>query len=308
MTTDIEAALAAHRPALLRHCYRMVGSFAEAEDLVQDVLERAWKASSSYRGEATVQRWLYAIATNTCINALAQPRRKRELPQLEGEPLLDEGALGEPDRVSERWVTPAPDASLFPSPGEATEARETVALAFVALLQRVPPRQRAVLLLKDVLGWSAEEIVDALGLSLSSVNSALHRARASIQREGPTASEPSPESLRAFVRAWEARDLDALLHLLREDVVLAMPPWVAWFRGLDVVARFLGSERFGAVWSRLTRVRVTRANGLPALAFYRTEGGVVVPHAILVARFVADRVVDMTVFIGAGNFTGFDFS
>ncbi len=308
MTTDIEAALALHRPALLRHCYRMVGSFAEAEDLVQDVLERAWKASSSYRGEASVQRWLYAIATNTCLNALAQPRRKRELPQLEGEPIIDEAALGEPERASDRWVTPAPDACLFPSPGEATESRETVALAFVALLQRVPPRQRAVLLLKDVLGWSAEEIAHALGLTLSSVNSALLRARASIQRETPTAKEPSPDALRAFVSAWETRNLDALLRLLRDDIALAMPPWIAWFRGRAVVSRFLGSERFGAVWARLTRVELTRANGLPALAFFRNEGGVDVPHAILVPRFVADQVVEMTVFIGLGYFKGFEFS
>lgn len=172
MPLDLEAALAAHRAALLRHCYRLVGSHAEAEDLVQDALERAWRARDSYRGEAPVARWLFAIATNTCLNALAR-RRHRSLPQLDGDPAAGDAGFG--DREPERYITPAPDARLFPDPEEVAESRETVALAFVALLQRVPPRQRAALLLKDVLGWSADEIAGALELSVALVNSALDR-------------------------------------------------------------------------------------------------------------------------------------
>jgi len=306
VSNAFEDALVEHRPALLRHCYRMVGCFAEAEELVQDALERAWRSSASYRGEASLQRWLYAIVTNVCIDALAQ-RRRRELPQLESAPLDDEAALGEPEAEPQRWLTPAADRRLFPRPDEATESRETVALAFVALLQRLPPRQRAVFLLKDVLDWSADEIAQALGLTLGSVNSALHRARATVQREPAVTDEPPPEALAAFVRAWEQRDVDALVALLRDDVTLAMPPWATWLCGAPTVGRFLGSARFASVWARFARVTPTRANGLPALAFFRRETAREAPHAILVARFAAGRIAEMTVFVGEANFEGFEF-
>ena len=305
VSRDLDADLAHYRPALLRHCYRMMGSFAEAEELVQDSLERAWRAQSSYRGDAPVQRWLYAIATNLCIDALDR-RRRRDLPQLESAPVSDEDALGEPEPDSDRWLTPAADASLFPTPDDAVESRQSVALAFVALLQRVPPRQRAVLLLKDVLDWSAGDIAQAVGLSEASVNSALHRARTSIRREVPTTNEPSRQTLGAFVRAWEARDVEALVALLRDDVTLAMPPWAAWLRGVRSVDRFLRSARFESVWKRLSRVVPTRANGLPALAFFRSEAGADTPHAMLVAAFDGEQVAEMTVFIGAGHFAGFE--
>ena len=155
---------AEHRPALLRHCYRMLGSFEEAEDVVQDVLLRAWRSRDSYAGDAPVAHWLMRIATNACLNALTRSR-PRALPQLDREP---DAPLAE--REVATWVTPAPDARLFPDPARAAEAREEVALAFIALLQRLPPKQRAVLLLKDVVGWPAEEIASALTLTVSSVN------------------------------------------------------------------------------------------------------------------------------------------
>ena len=163
-----------HRPALLRHCYRMLGSFEEAEDIVQEVLLRAWRARDSYAGDAPLAHWLMRIATNACLNVLTRGRR-RALPQLDrepGAPLIEQEAAA--------WVSPAPDRRLFVDAAGAAEAREQVALAFIALLQRLPPRQRAVLLLKDVVGWSAEEIAAALELTASSVNSALHRARATV--------------------------------------------------------------------------------------------------------------------------------
>ena len=179
---------AEHRPALLRHCYRMMGSFEEAEDVVQDVLLRAWRSRETYAGDAPLAHWLMRIATNACLNALTRGRA-RALPQLD----RAAGALGTPMEELEAatWVTPAPDARLFPDPARAAEAREQVALAFIALLQRLPPKQRAALLLKDVVGWSAEEIAAALDLTVSSVNSALHRARADRRGAAARASRRS---------------------------------------------------------------------------------------------------------------------
>ncbi|MBL8949646.1 MAG: RNA polymerase subunit sigma-70 [Myxococcaceae bacterium] len=296
MSTELEAAVVACRPALLRHCYRMLGSWAEAEDVAQDVIERAWRAREGYRGDASLKRWLFTIATNACINALQ--RHGRSLPRFEAEPGDPLGPLGEPEPA--RWVTPASDAVLFENP---TEARETVALAFVALLQRLPPKQRAALLMKDVLGYSAEDIAADLELSLSSVNSALHRARQAIEpARPPPVDEPAPETLRAFIRAWEQRDLDGLVKLLRDDVELEMPPWPLWLHGREDVARFLGSARFAEAWAPGFIALPTRANGLPALAFYRSR----VRHSIMPTRFVADRVAQLQVFIGADHFASFD--
>jgi RNA polymerase sigma-70 factor (ECF subfamily) len=174
-------------------------------------------------------------------------------------------------------------------------------------LQRLPPRQRAALLLKDVLGWSADDIAEALEMSVPSVNSALHRAREGMARAGAAADEPPPEVLREYVRAWEARDLHGLVALLRKDIVFAMPPHAAWFRGSDAVARFVQQPRFQAFWSSGLRVVLTRANGLPTLAFYRRDAnGVHVRHSIGVTRFIAGQVAESTVFIGPGYFAGFD--
>lgn len=274
----------------------MLGSFAEAEDLVQDSVEKAWLARETYRGAAPVERWLYAIATNGCLNVLAQ-RRRRGLPQLEQGPAGDDYRFGETE--AERWVTPGPDDRLFPDASEVAEARETVALAFIALLQRLPPRQRAALLLKDVLGWSADDVAEALGLTVPSVNSAIHRGREAVTRAAPQADEPSPDTLRAFVRAWETRNLEALVALLRKDVVLAMPPHALWFRGVDDVGGFLRTPGFSAFWSSVERLAVTRANGLPAVAFHRTlPDGRSDRHSVMVVRFVGELVAEMTTFIG----------
>ncbi len=299
MSSELSRAIAALRPALLRHCYRMLGSWAEAEDLAHDAIERAWRAQGAYRGDASLQRWLFTIATNACINALQ--KHGRSLPRFESEPGAPDGALG--DREPARWVTPASDAALFPDAAQAAESLETVALAFVALLQRLPPRQRAALLMKDVLGWSAEEIAAALELSVSSVNSALHRAREAVAPAAPPAStEPLPETLGAFVRAWEQRDLDGLVRLLREDVELEMPPFALWLRGREHVGRFFGSERFAPVWAPGLNAVAVRANGQPALAFYRAGER----HALMALRFVGQAVARVLVFIGPENFAGFE--
>lgn len=282
----------------------MVGSYAEAEDVLQDALERAWAARATYRGEAPLQRWLFTIATNTCLNALGRRKRQLFLPQLEREPEGPDFTIG--PREPERFVSPAPDARLFPDPAEQSESREAVALAFVALLQRVPPKQRAALLMKDVLGWSAEEIAEALELTVSSVNSALHRSRTAVASNA-SHDEPPPAVLRSFVRAWEERDIDGLVALLRNDIALAMPPYSMWFRGIEGVLAFLQSSTFSSFWSAGVRLVETRANALPAFAFYRsTEDGTFAPHSVMVVRFVAGRAAEMTVFLGAAQFSFFD--
>jgi RNA polymerase sigma-70 factor (ECF subfamily) len=294
---------AEHRPALLRHCYRMLGSFEEAEDVAQEALLRAWRSRDTYAGDAPLLHWLMRIATNACLNALTRGR-PRALPQLDrdpGEPLLEHEAA--------TWVTPAPDTRLFPDPARAAEAREQVALAFIALLQRLPPKQRAVLLLKDVVGWSAEEIAAALELTVSSVNSALHRARQTVAATPGDASEdPPPEVLAAYVRSWETRDIDGLVALLRKDVTFAMPPHATWFRGADAVHKFLQTPRFGAFWTRGLRILLARANGLPALVFYAggPEDETYQLHSVQVVRFRGGAVADATTFIGARYLRGFD--
>jgi RNA polymerase sigma-70 factor (ECF subfamily) len=205
-------------------------------------------------------------------------------------------------------VTPAPDARLFRDPARAVEAREEVALAFIALLQRLSPKQRAVLLLKDVVGWSAEEIASALELSLSSVNSALYRARETVAaRPKGRMEDPAPETLGAYVRSWETGDLETLVALLQKDVAFAMPPHATWFRGADAVKAFLQTPRFATFWARGLRALPTRANGLPAVVWY-VDGpdGALVPHSIQVMRFVDGALAEATNFIGAHYLHGFE--
>jgi len=302
---EFSDAFAQRRPDLLRHCYRMLGSFAEAEDAVQEVLLRAWRARATFAGDAPLGHWLMRIATNVCLDGLARSRA-RALPQ------LDRAAAGASAPIEAledaTWVTPAPDARLIPDPAREVEVREEVALAFIALLQRLPPRQRAVLLLKDVVGWSSEEIASALELTVSSVSSALHRARQTVatRPRGPV-PDPAPEVLRAYVRSWEERDVDGLVALLRKDVVFAMPPHAVWFQGADTVRAFLRTPRFAAFWSRGIRARHTRANGLPALAWYvPAADGVHRLHSIHVMRFEDGALAEATSFIGAHYLHGFD--
>jgi len=311
--SQVSQDLTKHRPDLLRHCYRMLGSFSDAEELVQDVLLKAWRGREQYAGDAPVLHWLMRIATNACLNALARGGRHPygrplELPQLDRSP----AEVGSPIEELEaaHWVTPAPDARLFPDPAQAAETRETVAIAFIALLQRLPPRQRAVLLLKDVVGWSSEKIASALELTVGSVSSALHRARETIAaRPRGRMEDPPDDVLRRYVRSSEERDLTTLVALLKKDVVFAMPPHATWFQGADAVGRFLQTPRFAAFWSRGIRGLPTRANGLPALVWYapgNDGAGVFRPHSIHVMRFEGGQLAEATNFIGAHYLRGFD--
>lgn len=304
-SSELGDTFAGLRPDLLRHCYRMLGSFEEAEDVVQDTLLRAWRSRDTYAGDAPLVHWLMRIATNACLNRLTRGR-PRELPQLDREP-ADVGAAIQALEAA-TWVTPAPDARLFPDPARAVEAREEVALAFIALLQRLSPKQRAVLLLKDVLGWSAEDVASALELSLSSVNSALHRARQTVAaRPKAPIADPTPELVGAYVRSWETGDLDRLVALLRDDVSFAMPPHEIWFRGARDVHAFLQTPRFKTFWDRGLRGLATRANGLPAVVWYvGGPDGFTGPHSIQVMRFVDGALAEATNFIGAHYLHGFD--
>jgi RNA polymerase sigma-70 factor, ECF subfamily len=304
-SVEFTTAFTEHRPELLRHCYRMLGSFADAEDLVQDTLLKAWRARASYAGDAPILHWLMRIATNACLNALSRGHR-RQLPQ------LDHGSADENTALEKLepslWVTPAPDTAFFRSPDEAVEAREAVAIAFIALLQRLPPRQRAVLLLKDVVGWPADEIAAALELTIASVSSALHRARATIAAQPLRKTEdPTPEVLHDYIRCWEERDLEGLVARLRNDVVFSMPPYAVWFEGSAAVRGFLQRPPFAPFWARGLRAVRTRANGLPALIWYAPgPDGVLRSHSIHVMRFEAGQLAEATNFIGDHYLHGFN--
>jgi RNA polymerase sigma-70 factor (ECF subfamily) len=293
-----------HRAELLRHCYRMLGCFADAEDLVQDTLLRAWRSRATYSGDAPLRHWLMRIATNACLNALDR-QRPRRYPQLDVEAAIEGAPLHALEAA--HWVTPAPDALLFPRPDTALELREQVSLAFLALLQRLPPKQRAALLLKDVVGWSSQEIAQALELTLSSVSSALHRARETMAATPcGRPADPEPEILAKYVRCWEERDLEGLVGMMRQDIAFAMPPFATWFRGVAAVRGFLESPRFTAFWSRGLVAVSARANGLPALAWYTPgDDGQRRPHSIHVMLFKAGRLAEATNFIGEYYLYGF---
>lgn len=299
---DIDQRLAEHRPALLQHCYRMLGSFADAEDIVQDVFVNALKARDSFARNVPLSHWLMRIATNTCLNELAR-RKRRALPQLEREPSTAIDVIEQLEASD--WITPAPDARLFAP--HVLEARESVALAFLALLQRLPPQQRAVLLLKDVVGFSTEEIATTLDTTAASVSSALHRARETISVAPKKPRDPPPDVLREYIRSWEERDIDALVRALANDVVFAMPPHATWFRGASVGAFFRGERLARSFWTHTCHVVETRANGQLALAFFVREGDAYRPHSIQLVDFSADaRVTQAIQFIGPAYLRGFD--
>jgi RNA polymerase sigma-70 factor (ECF subfamily) len=266
------------RKELQLHCYRMLGSIHDAEDLVQETLLRAWRGLAEFEGRASLRSWLYRIATNACLNALASRNSaQRMLPQALGPP-----SSAPPKAAAEDvpWLEPYPDAALagIPAtplgPDARYEMREAVELAFVAAIQHLPPRQRAVLLLRDVLGSSAAEAAQLLEMSTASINSALQRARATI---GTRASSPRPrvpdddDAQRAlldrYVETWEASDLDGLIALLKADAILSMPPFREWFAGREAIRGFLEYAWTTRGYAGF-RLVPTGANGQPAFALY----------------------------------------
>jgi RNA polymerase sigma-70 factor, ECF subfamily len=300
-----------YRRELLVHCYRFLGSVDDAEDMLQETLLRAWRGLAGYAGRASFRAWLYKIATNVCLDALDR-RRARTLPNTLSQPAAPEALLPAP--VTEPvWLEPLPDSVLeaipagaHADPEAAYEARESVTLAFLALLQQLPGRQRAALILRDVLGFSADETAQMLDLSAAAVNSALQRARASLPSRAERPAAPPPEGrladlLKRYVLAWESADSAGLVRLLRDDVVLTMPPVPAWFSGRASVVRFLQ----GFLFSRpdaagLLRLRPTRANGAPAFAVYeRGAGGVYRPSALQVLTLAGEQIAQIDDFLSA---------
>ena len=271
------AELELHRPALTGHCYRMLGSPFDAEDAVQETLVRAWRNAGRFEGRSSLRTWLYKIATNVCLDALSNKAR-RFRPMEEG-PV---GTIDDPldDRPRTHWLEPIPDARAIPAdddPLEQTMLRQSIRLAFVAALQHLPPKQRAALILTDVLGWSAAEAAECLQTSVASVNSALQRARATVEARNASVKEQplTPEQaklLERYVDAFHRYDVDALVSLLQEDATLSMPPYVLWLRGPEAIRGWLLGRGSGCRGSRLLP---TAACGAPAFAQYRRnpEGG-----------------------------------
>jgi RNA polymerase sigma-70 factor, ECF subfamily len=305
-----------HRRELKLHCYRMLGSLHDAEDLVQETLLRAWRGVARFEGRASFRGWLYRIATNACLNALAGGEsRRRGLPQQVGPPSEQMPPREPAPEIA--WLEPYPDAWLegipdtAPGPEARYEASEAVRLAFVAAIQYLPPKQRAALLLHDVLGWSAADCADLLESSAAAVNSAMQRARATLKQlpADPgtplVAGPPQRAILDRYIRAWESADVDGFVALLREDAVMSMPPWREWYRGRAAIAAFFAraSRAGGHGPFRLLR---TAANGQPALAFYsRWQSPEWRPHSLQVVTFNGDAIASMTSFVTPALFAAF---
>jgi RNA polymerase sigma-70 factor (TIGR02960 family) len=264
-----------HQRAVFRHCYRMLGSGADAEDATQDTLERAWRRLVTYDGSGPFGAWLQRIATNICLDGL-RARRARIGPADYGPPLAPGAMPGAPDPELS-WVEPVSDADLRGDPQDEVVRREEVSLAFVAALQRLAPRQRAALLLHDVLAFTHAETGEVLGVGATAVNSLLSRARESVRaaadRPQPDLGEPRVrELLDRYVRAWQLADIDGFVQLIAEDIRFSMPPLTAWFDGRDAVAAFIENAVFTPARPHGIRLRAGSCNGQPAFATYEPDG------------------------------------
>ena len=269
------------RGELHLHCYRMLGSFHDAEDVLQDAQLKAWRSLHTYDGRASFRTWMFRVATNACLDAL-RTRRRRVLPQDISDARDPVLGLGD-QRHDIPWLEPYPDAYLpRPDPAAAAELRESVRLAFIRVLQILPPRQRAVLILRDVLDWKATEVATALGTSVAAVNSSLQRARATTAQRGSKTASAQTQGVRErqraevaaqYIRAWEAGDIEAIVSMLTVDAIHAMPPWAAWFAGRQALrVLYTGYEIWGErPGPGVFRVLPTAMNGELAFAEYCRE-------------------------------------
>ena len=298
--TQTDAELEAYRPELRGYCYRMLGSAFDADDAVQETLLRAWRARERFEGRAALRTWLYRIATNVCLDQLkGRDRRARPMDfGPAGAPVLENASI----RDDVPWLEPVPDALVAPDdPAAAAVARDTLRLAFVAALQHLPPRQRASLILCEVLRWQASEVAELLETSVASVNSALQRARATLaERDAqPAAQQLGAEEralLERYVAAFEAYDMDALAELIREDATQSMPPYDLWLAGRDDVLAWWFGPGIGCRGSRV--LPAGTANGAPAFAQYKpAEGGGHEPWALQVLELRDGGVADFSFFL-----------
>ena len=297
-----------HRRELLAHCYRMTGSLHDAEDLVQETYLRAWKAYSGFQGRSSLRTWLYRIATNTCLTSL-ESRKRRPLPAGLGAPSADPA-----DELIERhevpWLEPLPTASADPS--EIVGDRESVRLAFVAALQHLSPRQRAVLVLRDVLQWKAAEVADAIGTSTAAVNSLLQRARAQLYTVGPSAEDAlaapdSPETqdrLARYIAAFENYDIDSLVEMFTAEAVWEMPPFEGWYQGPQAIGSLIHLQ-CPAQGPGDMRLIPVMANDQTAAAMYMREGDKHLPFQLHVVDFTADGVSHVVAFLDTTLFAKF---
>ncbi len=302
-----------HRRALTGYCYRMLGSGAEAEDAVQETMIKAWRAADRFEGRSSVRSWLFSIATNVCID-MGRSRGRRARP-------MDLGPVCTPDPVhlsdvlpENTWITPIADERVIDlqgDPAEVVAARDTIRLAFVSTLQRLPARQRAALVLCDVLRWPAAEVAELLDTSTPSISSALQRARATMAESTPTSTpaealtDDQQHLLARFVEAFERYDMDALSRLLHDDVVQTMPPYAMWLQGRDDVLAWWAGPGAACEGSKLL---AGWANGCPAFAQYRVdpEGGHA-PWALQVLELRGDRVAEFHAFLDTESFARFGF-
>jgi RNA polymerase sigma-70 factor (ECF subfamily) len=304
-----------HRRELTGYCYRMLGSGFEADDAVQETLVRAWKGIDGFEGRAAARSWLYRIATNVCLDML-RGRQRRARP-------MEMGPAGTPETFTgatlpeHAWVSPIADSRVVPDdadPAEIATARDSIRLAFVAALQHLPARQRAVLILCEVLRWQASEVAELLDTSVASVNSALQRARATLSTLDldSAAVSPSPESaesqelLARYVDAFERYDIEALVALLHDDAVMSMPPYDFWLQGPELMGQWFGGPGIGCKDGRLL---ATRANGCAAFGSYRVDpDGGYSPWALQVIEVSpsGDRIVGHHNFLDKNLFAAFD--
>ncbi len=299
------------RPGLKLYCYRMLGSLHEAEDAVQDAYLRAWRGRHGFSGVGSLKGWLYRIATNACLDVIKQQGKARRV-LVEDTSMPSTGLPEGGPALELAWVEPLPESELekiadtTPGPQARFEVMEGVRLAFIAAIQELPPRQRAVLILCDVLGWSAQEVGALIGGSTAAINSALQRARATMAdrgtRPGSTSTSTKLASKEAdllarYVRAWQDRDLDGFVGLLKDDARYAMPPWREWYRGRQAIGRF-----FGMVWPRYGEFRLleTRANGQPAFALYTRspEEPAWRAHSLQILEIEHGAIVSIVMYMG----------
>ena len=309
---DLERVLEQHRRELTAYCYRMLGSGFEAEDAVQETLVRAWKAIDGFEGRSALRSWLYRIATNVCLDMVRGPQRRARAMDLGPATTVDRATL---DTLPEHlWVQPVPDGRILPDgdPAEVAAARDSVRLAFVAALQHLPAKQRAVLILCEVLRWPAAEVAELLETTVASVNSALQRARATMADRAE--AEPGPEPvatldaehralLERYVEAFEQYDIASLVTLLHEDATFSMPPHPMWLSGPEEVSKWMLGPGAGCEGARLV---ATTANGCAAFGNYRVAGpGVWEPFALQVIEASGGRISSIHNFLFPELFEAF---